>query len=88
MEIGRKTNGTVCPNGKFLEKNNTFRGITFFSLLLKRLEFSVPFVHITRPWLLSQCEQRDSLQDGGYKRNFICAHLYVRKLLLCVAVDG
>ena len=66
---GRKTNGTVCPNGKFLEKSNTFRGITFFSLLPKRPEFSVPFVHITRPWLLSQREQRDSSQDGGYKRN-------------------
>ena len=58
---GRKTNGTVC---------NTFRGIIFFSLLPKRPEFSVPFVHITRPWILSQREQRDSWQDGGCKRNF------------------
>ena len=69
---GRKTNRTVCPNGKFPEKSNTFGGITFFSLLEKRPECSVPFVHITRPWLLSQREQRDSSQDGGYKRNFIC----------------
>ena len=66
---GRKTNGTVCPNGKFLEKSNTFRGITFFSLLPKRPEFSVP------PILLSQREQHDPSQDGGYKRNFICASL-------------
>ena len=72
----------------FRKKSNTFRGITFFSLLLKRLEFSVRFVHITRPWLLSQSEQRDSSQDGGYKQNFICASLYKQKLLLCIAVDG
>ena len=76
------------PTEIFRKKSNSFRGITFFSLLPKRPEFSVPFVHITRPWLLSQREQRDSSQDGGYKRNFICASLYVRKLLLCVAVDG
>ena len=85
---GRKTNGTVCPNGKFPDKSNTFRGITFSSLLPKQPELSVPFVHINRLWLLTQREQRDSSQDGGYKRKSICASLYVRKLLQCVVVDG
>ena len=40
-------NGTVDPGGNFLEKSNTFRGITFSPLLLKRPKFSVPFVRIT-----------------------------------------
>ena len=87
VPVGKQMEWFV-PTENFRKKSNTFRGITFFSLLPKRPEFSVPFVHITRPWLLSQREQRDSSQDSGYKRNFICASLYVRKLLLCVAVDG
>ena len=41
------SNGTVHPCGNFPEKSNTFRGVTFFSFLPKRLKFSVPFVWIT-----------------------------------------
>ena len=41
------SNGTVHPGGNFPEKINTFRGITFFPFLPRRLRFSVPFVWIT-----------------------------------------
>ena len=41
------SNGAVNSGGNFPEKNNTFRGITFFPFLPKRLKFSVPFVWIT-----------------------------------------
>jgi len=40
----------------FREKSNTFRGITFFPFLPKRLKFSVPFVWITSARL--QVERR------------------------------
>ena len=69
VPVGKQMERFV-PTENFRKKSNTFRGITFFLLLPKRLEFSVPFVHITRPWLLSQREQRDSSQDSGYNRNF------------------
>ena len=42
---GANSNGTVHPGGKFSEKGNTFRGISFFSLLLEFPKVSVPFVH-------------------------------------------
>ena len=42
---GENSNGTVHPGGKFSEKGNTFRGISFFSLLLEFPKVSVPFVH-------------------------------------------
>ena len=41
------SNGMVHPGGNFQEKSNTFRGITFFTFLPKRPQFSVPFVLIT-----------------------------------------
>ena len=70
----RKQMERFVPTENLRKKSNTFRGITFFSLLPKRQEFSVLFVHITRPWLLCLREQRDSSQDGGYKGNFIWVH--------------
>ena len=48
VPVGKQMERFV-PTENFRKKSNTFRGITFFSLLPKRQEFSVPFVHITRP---------------------------------------
>ena len=42
---GVNSNGTVHPGGKFSEKGNTFRDISFFPLLPEFPEISVPFVH-------------------------------------------
>ena len=39
---GTNSNGTVHPGGKFSEKGNTFRGISFFPLLPEFPEISVP----------------------------------------------
>ena len=46
------SNGMVHPGGNYAEKSNTFRGITSFPFLPKRLKFSVPFVWITSARLL------------------------------------
>ena len=41
---GANSNRTVHPGGKFSGKGNTFRGISFFSLLPEFQEISVPFL--------------------------------------------
>ena len=53
---GENSNGTVHPGGNFPEKRNTFRGITFFPFLPKRLKFFVPFVWLTSARLPLEAE--------------------------------
>ena len=47
---GANSNGTVHPGGKFSEKKgNTFRAISFFSLLPEVPKMSVPLSTLTVP---------------------------------------
>ena len=65
---GANSNGTVHPSGKFSEKGNTFRGISFFSLLPEFPKSSVPFVHSCSARLSTVILPRKNakdLKDGG-----------------------
>ena len=65
---GANSNGTVHPSGKFSEKSNTFRGISFFSLLSELPKISVPFVQSYSARLFTVILPRKNakgLKDGG-----------------------
>ena len=55
---GRIQMERFIPVEIFRKKSNTFRGITFFPLLLKRPKFSVPFVWITSARLYVERERK------------------------------
>ena len=77
---GKNSNGTVYPGGKFLE-GNTFRGISFFSLLPEFPEISVPFVHLYSARLSTVILLRKTAKDlkGG-------GRFPKRLSLLCVSL--
>ena len=65
---GANSNGTVHPGGKFSEKGNTFRGISFFPLLPEFPKISVPFVNSYSARLFTVILLRKNakdLKDGG-----------------------
>ena len=60
--------GNSGAKGKFSEKSNTFRGISFFPLLPEFPEISVPFVHSYSARLFTVILLRKNakdLKDGG-----------------------
>ena len=76
------------PTDNFRKKSNTFRGIAFFSLLPKRPEFSVPFVHITRPWVTEPARTACLLErwriqsETSYVQVYTCENCYYASPLM------
>ena len=65
---GANSNGTVHPVKSFRKKGNTFRSISFFSLLPEFPKISVPFVHSYSAKLFTVILPRKNakdLKDGG-----------------------
>ena len=60
---GANSNGTVHPGGNVWKKGNTFRGISFFSLLPEFPKISVPFVHSNSARLFTVILPRKNAKD-------------------------
>ena len=83
---GANSNGTVHPGGKFSGKGNTFRGISFFSLLPKFPKISVPFVHSYSARLFTLILPRKNAKDLKLKTVADFQNAYRYNACLCSSV--